>query len=1414
MRGEDKDSKVPSDENSTGKSESNQNESMKKVTILKPPQNKNKNSLTTQNQTQKETESKAQQASSEKPKPLKPPTEKLATEKPQSAKPLASNKSEEKPQGVSAKDFERIQKLREFMEQQQLNDKGASSSQNEKDRKEYLNKMDQKKNDKKDSKDFKSGSRNQRNNKSKGKQLSDNQKSDNQSKERKSQPSSKSSSSSGMRKQTQQPQTESKGKEKAKEKPVTQQNASTKPKQLSKTEGPNDKSSQQRSGKDVTQHVKKVNSNYQQRNQNQNNQRPPQHNGTSILGNPYQQPHHSQHPSVNLPPYIKQQQQQQQHGHVYPGPGPTSMIKGHKPHITVPASKDKQEHKRSLDFVKKFFDTDPEVQYNRQKNAEKQSASISSTITPTSFPQTTVAQSASSGNSYIPNSNDFASYLSNHYQQAHSSRNHGANLLPQNIPLPMSMASNYSNFANFYHQSSMTANNQMAAHGHSSHVTTSTAYSQGGSTTLHQQQQQQHRSSPGPFHTIGHGSMSQTQPSQQQRNFDMYSSINQNVLHHSQQNIPGSLFPVRSHATSHSSNHPSSNYNMNSYSNYFTSGSPHSHILHAQQEIDSSAISNILNGMKKPKKWQQKALSKCGPIDSIQARSLIKELIDGSYECMVCCDTIKFNNAVWSCSSCFHIFHLHCIRKWAKSEAAAVKGQNGWRCPGCQNISTRPPNKYFCFCGKVRDPDWTPRDGITPHSCGEVCKKKRLNPPCDHSCNELCHPGPCPSCPVMVTRRCYCGKSSTKVRCGSNNPITCDNQCSKVLECGQHHCDGKCHEGACKKCEVKLCQECFCAREKRVIICGTGELVPKEEYEDENVVLRQKTFSCKELCGRVLSCGNHLCEDPCHLGECKPCSLTPDNVLSCPCKKVEIEVLLGEAKRTSCLDPVPTCDSFCGKKLPCGRQGATHLCMLKCHEGPCKPCNKTVEMKCRCNATKKEMACKDMRPDEVLLCDRKCTKKRKCGRHKCNQKCCIDKEHNCNIICGKKLSCGQHKCDEVCHAGFCPTCWRAGFDELSCYCGATVLDPPTPCGAKPPECNQPCSRHHPCGHAPLHPCHNEERCPPCAVLTNKTCMGGHQVWKNIPCHQEEVSCGQKCGKPLKCGMHTCNKFCHKGDCLAEGESCQQKCVLPRPSCTHLCNAPCHVGFKCPASTCKSNITITCRCRRKTANALCMAGNLQSTYQSFNAEILNMQLQNLQSGQVIDISSLTNPEKRPKYLECDEECSRIERNKRLVEALGIQNPEGGHFECSIYPESLKHEARLRLGFIQNLETVFENLYLSVKKSSQQQMVHNFPPMPSVQRKIIHELAECYGFKTYSVDPEPKRSTVVIAYKESYVPQIKLSQLISREVKNLVPSSLSRINMPEQQENGEKMTLKSILKQPSQPQPSSIKRVNYFDDNLQE
>ena len=81
-------------------------------------------------------------------------------------------------------------------------------------------------------------------------------------------------------------------------------------------------------------------------------------------------------------------------------------------------------------------------------------------------------------------------------------------------------------------------------------------------------------------------------------------------------------------------------------------------------------------------------------------------------------------------------------------------------------------------------------------------------------------------------------------------------------------------------------------------------------------LIRRKIFF------RNLDCGNHTCEAICHAGDCESCILLPEKVKYCPCKQTMVADLLpiGEERR-SCLDPIPCCGNFCGKKLQCGPKG-------------------------------------------------------------------------------------------------------------------------------------------------------------------------------------------------------------------------------------------------------------------------------------------------------------------------------------------------------------------------------------------------------------------------------------------------------------------------------------------------------------
>lgn len=127
----------------------------------------------------------------------------------------------------------------------------------------------------------------------------------------------------------------------------------------------------------------------------------------------------------------------------------------------------------------------------------------------------------------------------------------------------------------------------------------------------------------------------------------------------------------------------------------------------------------------------------------------------------------------------------------------------------------------------------------------------------------------------------------------------------------------------------------------------------------------------------------------------------------------------------------------------------------------------------------------------------------------------------------------------------------------------------------------------------FHNCHSEEKCPPCTFLTEKWCMGKHEVilpvltdasfkvlikeipsaWQkrsNIPCHLQDISCGLVCNKTLPCEMHRCRRICHRGECSTTG-GCLQPCTLPRPDCGHPCFAPCHKGSTCPGTPCSTKV---------------------------------------------------------------------------------------------------------------------------------------------------------------------------------------------------------------------------------------------------
>jgi len=102
-----------------------------------------------------------------------------------------------------------------------------------------------------------------------------------------------------------------------------------------------------------------------------------------------------------------------------------------------------------------------------------------------------------------------------------------------------------------------------------------------------------------------------------------------------------------------------------------------------------------------------------------------------------------------------------------------------------------------------------------------------------------CHEGSCGACAVA----CPCGKQQVECTGSSSRggwEKSCGEACLRMLECNDHKCQQKCHQGSCGEClELK----------KRRCRCGA--------YENE--VQCSKEFVCTTRCGKLKNCGLHTC---------------------------------------------------------------------------------------------------------------------------------------------------------------------------------------------------------------------------------------------------------------------------------------------------------------------------------------------------------------------------------------------------------------------------------------------------------------------------------------------------------------------------------------------------------------------------
>ncbi|KAI8921762.1 hypothetical protein BC831DRAFT_475882 [Entophlyctis helioformis] len=337
-------------------------------------------------------------------------------------------------------------------------------------------------------------------------------------------------------------------------------------------------------------------------------------------------------------------------------------------------------------------------------------------------------------------------------------------------------------------------------------------------------------------------------------------------------------------------------------------------------------------------------------------------------------------------------------------------------CPLDPSVVTR------CPCSKHSVEELTA--GKTPRTsceqpvitCKETC---RMPLPCGHECADLCHTGPCDPCPLLVSRKCRCGKETIKIRCKNLDcdPVTgeplaplCARPCGKRLHCRRHQCQDTC--------------------------------CPKSDAEHE----------CDAVCGKTLACKKHPCMMPCgHQGKCHDCV-----------EGVSFDERACNCGRTVQYPPIPCnapplkCNYPCTRRRTCGHPTITQH---YCHDDSEPACGDKIMKNIPCSR-QGAPSCGSPCKGRITACDHPC-------RRVCHTGPCADETHPCVEKCGRvRSSCG-HTCQYNCHGT--PECPETSYCRtpvtLKCPCGNRVKQ--SVCGStrdKPVttsltlECDESCNR--------------------------------------------------------------------------------------------------------------------------------------------------------------------------------------------------------------------------------------------------------------------------------------------------------------------------------------------------------------------
>lgn len=530
-------------------------------------------------------------------------------------------------------------------------------------------------------------------------------------------------------------------------------------------------------------------------------------------------------------------------------------------------------------------------------------------------------------------------------------------------------------------------------------------------------------------------------------------------------------------------------------------------------------------------------------------------------------------------------------------------------CPPCsQTINST------CYCGAGRAT--LRRCSAREWSCGAVCSRPLS---CTkHRCQVSCHIGACAPCEKKIIQSCNC-EGSKKLRDCDQPVWQCDKVCDKPLRCGFHRCKEVCHKSTdpnhdeCQLSKVRTCpcgksyfEELPCTQETP--LCGDtcGKLLSCGVHSCNKRCHKEECGTCTEAVTKTCRCGKFTNQVQCS----KP--------YFCETKcKQQKDCVRHPCNRKCCDDNCPPCEKPCDRSLQCGK----HKCASVCHRGPCYPCHLTDKKFCRCGGTYIQVPCGRKSRGKPPKCTKLCTLPSICDHpkqtaHTCHPGDCPP----CRQVCGKSRPDCKHDCPSHCHtavativkqsqnAASMPWEVTAPRLEKKCLpCPACVVPVEVTCiglhetinwpchNSKPSSCHRACGRQLPCGnHFCELPCHTVTD----ALDSTKAGCDCQQCQK--PClKQRPVGCTHPCPRP--CHPDTCNSCphmvrvrCHCGlnqpyvrcndlTTLAEEDkikalSCGNQCPN-NYDCGHRCRANCHPGSCVNVEVCRKKVKITCACKR-------------------------------------------------------------------------------------------------------------------------------------------------------------------------------------------------------------------------------------------